>query len=361
MDTTKRVKHGDKKKMRVLHVTGDIFRYNGAARQAVSLIKYLHSLDCRCEILSYTQEVFPKPKFEGIPVTICRYKPFVDMLKTAGKIITWKPDIIHLHGFFFEELVASVILRRPVLLKTTLFGVDDFDTISRSGRIRYKFARRYVYNNALAQYIAKINSKHIAKRRISVIPNGVAVPGVNTLCKIHPRQIVVVGVISERKGILETINYFNKLAKQHSELTLKIIGPTPDPDYFNKCKNAILPALANRVSFTGEVVHEEVLRHYTESTALLFASKNEGFPNAVIEAMAHNCVPISIGLDQGSREALADELQELILDSSSIISWDRVEQIMKSRIVYNMALKKYSIEAVAQRHYELYRSILSGV
>ena len=57
----------------------------------------------------------------------------------------YKIKISHLHGYSIIAIISSVILRRSIILKTTLLNYDDFETFNKTvkGRIKIYFLKFY--------------------------------------------------------------------------------------------------------------------------------------------------------------------------------------------------------------------------
>jgi len=60
------------------------------------------------------------------------------------------------------------------------------------------------------------------------------------------------------------------------------------------------------VIFTGKLSKDKTYDIYKKSVALLFFSKKEGMPNVLLEAMAHNCIPIVSDIYEVSKEIIGD-------------------------------------------------------
>jgi glycosyltransferase involved in cell wall biosynthesis len=106
------------------------------------------------------------------------------------------------------------------------------------------------------------------------------------------RNIVIVGAISNRKGLDTLLPIIRKL----QQVTFEFVGEAEDiegmriKNELQKCKNVIL---------NGWMDREHTLEKIATAKVLLNTSKMEGFPNAFIEAWAL-CTPvISLSVDPG--------------------------------------------------------------
>lgn len=138
------------------------------------------------------------------------------------------------------------------------------------------------------------------------------------------RTVVFVGWVSESKGIRELLNSWSLVAQQGWEL--QIIGPF-DVQYVNRVQSEIA---FNSVEFTGGLEHTETLARIRDCGIFVLPSHTEGFPNAILEAMAlgkpiiatnvgaiPEMLADSAGIVVNAKEVteLAEALSELMNDS----------------------------------------------
>lgn len=340
--------------LRVLHLVGDIFNYNGAALQSLRLATELRNLGCESGFFAHGCGA---PKGEdsiaGMSVYCTdggNWNNFFDCYKAIGD---FKPDVVHGHGFFLGAMAACRIRRKPVLLKTTLMGVDDLPSLIRRSRLTSAIIRGISGNNALADYIASVNRTVLQHDKVIVIPNGVEIPAPDTLIKESPSLLLVVGTIAPRKRVDRAIELFNAIGQSNSWTRLEILGPITDPDYQKFCLSLVDRSLVDRVIFCGEVAHSVVLERMRSATGLIFGSDREGLPNVVLEAMSHNCVPIIVGEDLGAREAIRRD-GGLVVGEIGDFEWEKVQRILESCAPYRVAKECFDIKKTAKMHLDAY-------
>jgi glycosyltransferase involved in cell wall biosynthesis len=74
------------------------------------------------------------------------------------------------------------------------------------------------------------------------------------------------------------------------DLSLDIYGPIEDREYWNECKKLIPKLPSNvRVSYLGEVAHEEVAQVLAEHDIFLLPTRGENFGHVIYEALAAGC------------------------------------------------------------------------
>jgi glycosyltransferase involved in cell wall biosynthesis len=207
--------------MRVLHVTGNIYRYNGSARQALSLASALQAFDCESAFLAHHSDSRSIGVIDGMRVYRAADSKISSLLAAVVCLIRMRPNVVHCHGFFVGACAACRIMGYPIVMKTTLRGVDDYESLRKVGRVQYWLARQVKANNALTEYIAGINRKHIAEDRVVVIPNGTYVPETSSIIKTSPPALVAIGQVIRRKRVDLAVEFFNRIGVSSPLSTLR--------------------------------------------------------------------------------------------------------------------------------------------
>ena len=110
-----------------------------------------------------------------------------------------------------------------------------------------------------------------------------------------PRQssVLFVGSLFQRRRIDVLIDAFARLAAEHPEVHLDIVGENrtvPRVDY--TAQVAALKELGRRLSVRHWVDDETLTTLYAQATAFAFLSEYEGFGFTPLEALAHGAVPV---------------------------------------------------------------------
>lgn len=145
-------------------------------------------------------------------------------------------------------------------------------------------------NLALATRVIAIDMKtfHAIKQRapktnVVYIPNPFDTKKLPaTVTEQTRKEVVFVGWVIKTKGIEELLAAWKELTPAHPEWCLRIIGPHT-PEYFEKLKESGIP---QSVIFDGEKKHDDAMKSVSEGAIFTLPSYTEGFPNAVLEAMA---------------------------------------------------------------------------
>jgi glycosyltransferase involved in cell wall biosynthesis len=201
------------------------------------------------------------------------------------------------------------------LSRMHLFAASEFEfTVSRADQAR----ERSIFRPA-AEKIRQIYH--------SRLDEDVVLPPVGG----RKPEVVCVGTIGFRKGQAVLIEAFAKIAGNHPDWRLRIVGRVAQPEYMEQIKAlSAVSKLGNRLEFAGAVSDAEIIR--TISTAAIFTipSFSEGLGLTLQEAMFYGCgcigsrvggIPDLIehertGLlvDAGAVDELADALERFMVD-----------------------------------------------
>jgi len=338
--------------------------YSGAAQQALLLAKHM-----KRDILffNHNNKPFKKYKYnELIEIINLPQNRFLQALIVLFFTLKYKINIYHFHGSFNVGMSIGTILRKKMILKTTLLDDDDFDTFAskRSWKIRY-FLIKHIYKNiVLSKKLKEINSKYIDSSKIELIPNGVLLAENCPTLEEKENAFCFVGLVCERKRTYESIKYFIDNYSKDENSKMYVVGPYKDifnnhefsDEYVAKCFELIKSNdVENRVVFTDRVSKKETQSIFKKSKALLFFSDKEGMPNVVLEAMANNCVPITSEMDGVIKEIFEDKKQGFILDDSfERIDIRLIDELIENKVPYLHIRAKFGIDVIAEKYRGIY-------
>jgi GalNAc-alpha-(1->4)-GalNAc-alpha-(1->3)-diNAcBac-PP-undecaprenol alpha-1,4-N-acetyl-D-galactosaminyltransferase len=181
-----------------------------------------------------------------------------------------------------------------------------------------RFARKILYPKAdgiicMTEQAKEIILRETGAKNIAVIPRPLKQmhgPGsVN-----RTKTILNVGRLHPDKGQGDLIEAFAKL--KHDEWNLVFLGDGPSKkNLMEKCKRL---NVVERVSFAGSV--SDVDSWYYSSSIFAFTSYNEGFPNALSEAMHASMACVSYDCVSGPKEMINDQVSGLLVPVGDIDS-----------------------------------------
>jgi glycosyltransferase involved in cell wall biosynthesis len=342
--------------------------YSGAAQQALLLAKEIKQ---KVIIFNHTDKKYKRYKENDLITIIDLPKNNFSKVGILIILYTLKYNIkiYHLHGFFKIGLIIGKLLQRKIILKTTLLDNDDFDTFkNKKGWLLNSFLFKSIYKNiVLSEKIKGINAKYLKPQQIELIPNGVTMPEACPALEEKENDFCFIGIVCKRKRTYESILYFIKHFSYIKNSMLYIVGPcrTPsnnseyDKEYVNKCFTLVKDyKLQDRIIFTDLITKQETHNILRSAKALLFFSDKEGMPNAVLEALSYNCVPITGELDGVMREIIEDRKHGFILNQSlPKIEYREIDKLIKNKTPYLLALNKFSINNIGKKYVSLYAEL----
>ena len=238
-------------------------------------------------------------------------------------ILQVKPDVIV--SFLTHVNVAAVLSafgsKIPVIVSERTYPPRyplGF-TLEILRRLLYPFAAAVVMQTE--QGLAWLKDM-VTKNNGVVIPNPVEYPMINSEPVLFPKDIInesrkiclSVGRLDEGKRFSEIIIAFNDLASKFPDWDLAILGEGPEREHLEWKVSKL--GLQDRVHLPGQVGN--VSDWYFHADVYVMNSRFEGFPNTLLEAMAHGMPVISTDCDTGPKEIITDGIDGLLVDTLGV-------------------------------------------
>jgi len=377
--------------------------HGGAGKQALTLAKALRREGIDCEFISLDWGNSPKFKYmEGFRVirfnTVkpVRWHYLLFVLQIVLRLIKERAnyDIVHFHSIWpFSFLVFAVckLLKKPVIVKLTLLGHDDPRSLRKNSflwRVEgsfLKYADRIIcLSTALKRSCLNAG---IPLSRLASIPNGVDTTIFTSISskekkilrrslKLPDDAIIVsfIGRVCLRKGCDLLFDAWDELLKNNSKTMLLMIGPYETKDNFPQKENMFGLRLkkltenssSKNIIFLGQ--RHSVADYLRASDIFAFPSRAEGFPSAVIEAMACGLPVIALRIkgltkdliEHGKDGIIVEKPEASYLAREIIHLIDNIElrkQLSENAI--RKARSQFSINLVAKQYKDLYENLLT--
>jgi uncharacterized protein (TIRG00374 family) len=214
---------------------------------------------------------------------------------------------------------------------------------------------------ALSRDLVALARKSAPQQEISVIYNGINIqefrPEPNQLKREKNFNILFVGRLIERKGVIFLLEAFRDLARKRNDLKLFIAGDGPMREMYEKFSRN--NNLEKKISFLGVVGHGDIAELYRRCHVFVLPSLNEALGNVTQEALASG-LPI-ITTDTGAAELIKDNGFIIRKESSADIE-DRLKKIIGNKNLREtmsqqsrQLAEKMGWDAVAQRYLEIFK------
>lgn len=282
-------------------------------------------------------------------------------------------DVIHLttsgHLAVFRDLgvmVISRLLRVPVVYHIR-FGRVPLLLKSRGweGRLITKAIQGSAVVVAIDEKTGSVIKQAIPRANVQVVPNCVDYSTFPQVEKSSNAEKVAlfVGWVIAAKGVRELVSAWSRIGP--AGWVLRIAGPS-DENYIMSLKE-LFPSC--RVEFLGELSHSAAMREMALCDLFVLPSYTEGFPNAVVEAMALGkaVVATKVGaipemLEQGECGVLIDPRDEAGLAEAMLgLVQDEALRSKFGQRAAKRALENYSIDSVFERYLLIWRSLANRV
>jgi glycosyltransferase involved in cell wall biosynthesis len=198
------------------------------------------------------------------------------------------------------------------LLATRGLGVpviiSERNQPDRPGLARvHRLARRFTYPFADAVVVQTDDIASWIRKRfrvpVHVVPNPVRVGTLRSQRKNADRPLLIaLGRLAAQKGFDILIEAFARVTAKHPDWQLVIYGDGPDRADLERLRDAL--SLQGKVSLPG--LTRNVDGAFAEASLFALPSRFEGYPNALLEALAAGLPVIATSSPGGAAEILAD-------------------------------------------------------
>ncbi len=366
-------------RIRLLYVVGN-FVAGGAERHLLEMWRRLdrERFDVRIACFRREGQFLADVDRLGLPVVDLRvgrriYDPsgLAAFARLAGLVRAFRPHVIH--GYLFGPNLFAVLAGRLAGVPVVAVAKRNVDAFESPRQVALqKLAHRWAthvtaVSDAVAETVVRLG---VPRDRITVIPNGIdaarfdgrtadrAVLGVNGTSPV----IGSIGALAARKDYATLLRALGALRRRGVEFVAVLVGDGPERAALEA--QASEPALAGRVRFLGE--RADVDRLLPAMDVFVLSSREEGIPNALLEAMAaaRPSVVTDVGgnrevlrdgetgwiVPPGAPDALATTLAEVLTHPD--------EARRRGDSARRDTLAHRSIDAMVRRHESFYRAAL---
>ena len=157
--------------------------------------------------------------------------------------------------------------------------------------------------------------RFLPDRKVQVIPNFVpALPPATSTDQRNSNELLAVGRLSRVKGFDLLLRAFEVSGLNGTGVRLTILGEGPERASLESLAGEL--GIAEAVSLPGIVQDPE--RWMAQCALFVLPSRYEGFPNALLEAMAMGCAVVAADCPSGPRELVLDGENGLLVPPENV-------------------------------------------
>jgi len=316
-------------RVRVLFVVGN-FVAGGAERHLLELWRRIDRARFEVEIACFRREGQFTAEVEALGWPVHElgvgrrlYGPAGAraLARLVGQVRRFRPDVIH--GYLFGPNLMAVVAGKLCGVRAVVVAkrnVDAFET-PRQRAMQRRIHRAATHVTAVSEAVAgTVAAMGVPRARITVIPNGVdtarflaPTPGAATDGRPAARPehwpfdgdgtplVGSVGCLAARKDYATLIDALSLLDARGLRFRAALVGDGPERAALEKRIASL--GLSDRVRLLGE--RADVERLLPAMDVFVLSSREEGIPNALLEAMAAGRAAVATAVG-GTPEVLRD-------------------------------------------------------
>jgi GalNAc-alpha-(1->4)-GalNAc-alpha-(1->3)-diNAcBac-PP-undecaprenol alpha-1,4-N-acetyl-D-galactosaminyltransferase len=273
------------------------------------------------------------------------------------------------------DVVLSFVDSTNILMSIALIGtsvplvvserIDPFKNSIEMGMLR-DLIRPYLYRHSANTLVVQTDAveKKCATRwklnNVKTIANPIWVND-DASCHTKEKIILSVGRLHFQKGHDVLIKAFKKVYADFPEWRLIIYG---EGELRNSLESELVASdLTEVVSLRGAV--KDIFPIYQAASIFVMPSRFEGFPNALLEALAMGCACISTDCESGPREILeggrlgmltpVDDVEAMANALRSLMQSPALREQFGSHAAY--VIQRYHLDKISQQWLDLFESV----
>lgn len=289
-------------------------------------------------------------RFDGLSMALCSFVLLRRLRRQGARLID--------AHFAYPDGEAAIRLGRFLDLPVTITLRGTEVPHSRNPALRPRLARAL---KAAARVFAVSDSLRrlaldlgVAAEKTEVVGNGVDTARFHPVDRAAARQryrlpadaqlLISVGALVERKGMHRVIDSLPALLERHPNLHYLVVGgSSPEGDMRAELEaQAARLGLAGRVHFLGAVPPDELKGPLSASDVFVLATRNEGWANVFLEAMACGLPVVTTAVGGNAEVVCREELGRVVpfgdaaalqqaLHAALDTDWDRAAIIEHAR------------------------------
>lgn len=288
----------------------------GTERTAVELANYLNLQNIEVSVvLMFKREIFFTLN-DGVSLIEPKWNP----QSFIGQHLYWFYLLFYLRRAIKKSRPNSVLLLGYILIGIVVTVGENYKIYfsNRTNPTKPRFGKKVFANYAYHGFYRILRNKvngiiaqtELAqeyystkfKCPIRLIPN--SLKNMSYFEDINKEEVVIsIGRAVPEKGQIHFIDMISVLSPRYPFLKFILIGD--GPDLVGLKSYSVKLGIADKIEFLG--FREDVDFYLAKSKYFVLTSITEGYPNVLIEAMAHGCVPFSFDCVAGPSDIISHQ------------------------------------------------------
>lgn len=230
--------------------------------------------------------------------------PFGYAPAMLASLLSFDPDIVHLHGLWTYPSVAAYRWHRKTGRPLVCSAHGMLLSVALDYSPQKKKVARLLFQDMVLQAAAVLHATSLDEasayrglgfhNRLEIIPLGIEATPRPAIERNRPmRRALFLGRLHHKKGIDWLIEAWTSLEKEFPDWELSVVGPL-EKSYTGEIERLKADAANGRVSFVGPLYGDEKFRHIAASDLFLMPSRSENFGLTAAESLLME-VPVIAG------------------------------------------------------------------
>ncbi|MGB3633066.1 MAG: glycosyltransferase family 4 protein, partial [Rubrobacteraceae bacterium] len=238
--------------------------------------------------------------------------------RLRSALVASRPEVVisFIHSVNVLTLLAMTGTGVPVVVaeRTDPYSHPLGRAWSALRRLLYPRAAAVVTQSESASQWAR---KFVPKDLVYRLPNPVRKPSPANKSETSSatgRTVLAVGRLSPVKGFDLLIRAFASCVPRHPDWSLTVLGEGPERDRLEALATEL--EISDRLNLPGQI--EDPERTLGSADLFVLSSRYEGFPNALLEAMASGLAAVSFDCPNGPAEIIEDGVDGVLVERENV-------------------------------------------
>lgn len=316
-------------------------------------------------------ELKPQIRLESACFEINRASKLTRLVSMGSNFISSISYVKEFIKGYEPDIVFSLLEEMDIVSYLATKGLKGFKRINserndphgRSTKLQMLLERIYRKTDMLVCQSQTVSDYYCRVMRKTVIPNPVDFHKYpEKVAEAAYPRIVGVGRLREQKNFIMLEKAFAKIADQFPDVTVTVYGEGPDRQLLES--EIKKDHLIGRFNLPGE--SRDILNEIKDAAVFAFPTNFEGFPNALVEAIAMGIPVVTTDFATGVAKEIVDESVGIVVPVGDVDAFSvGLEELLSNKEKRNRirkeaskAVEPFAMEKVIQAWDELFQTLL---